>query len=117
MNLVSNAVKYNCPGGSVKISVSAEDDLLRLCVADTGIGMTPEERARLFQRFYRIRNEKTRHIPGSGLGLSIVRKIVETRGGNMQVESEPGKGTVFTVIIPLEKGGIDYAREEEGARH
>ncbi len=117
MNLVSNAVKFNRPRGTVKVCAVADEDFLQLRVSDAGIGMTGEERKRLFQRFYRVRNEKTRRIPGSGLGLSIVRKIVETRGGSVQVESEPDKGSTFTVNLPLEKGGICYASEEESPCH
>lgn len=73
---------------------------VRLAVADTGIGMTTEEVGRLFGEFVRIRNDRTRDIPGSGLGLSIVRKVVELAGGEVSVESEPEKGTTFTVRLP-----------------
>ena len=73
---------------------------LVLTVADTGIGMSAKEVARLFGEFVRIRNAKTRDIPGSGLGLSIVRKLVELAGGEVTVESEPEVGTTFTVRLP-----------------
>jgi two-component system sensor histidine kinase/response regulator len=99
-NLVSNAVKYNRPGGKVTINVDCNTDDFLISVADTGIGMNDDERGMLFEEFSRIRNDKTRNISGSGLGLSIVRKVVELYKGVINVESVPDKGSVFTVIIP-----------------
>lgn len=99
-NLLSNAVKYNRDGGRVDVRLSRDADAVFIAVADTGIGMSMEEVGRLFGEFVRIRNERTRDIPGSGLGLSIVRKVVELAGGDVSVESEPGKGTTFTVRLP-----------------
>jgi signal transduction histidine kinase len=99
-NLLSNAVKYNRPGGRVEVRVAPEKGDVVLVVADTGIGMSEAEVGRLFGEFVRIRNEKTRDIPGSGLGLSIVRKLVELSGGAVTVESEPERGTTFTVRLP-----------------
>ncbi len=99
-NLLSNAVKYNRDGGRVDVRLSRDADAVLIAVADTGIGMSREEVGRLFGEFVRIRNERTRDIPGSGLGLSIVRKVVELAGGDVSVESEPGKGTTFTVRLP-----------------
>lgn len=99
-NLLSNAVKYNREGGRVDVTLSKDAGGARLAVADTGIGMTAQEVGRLFGEFVRIRNDRTRDIPGSGLGLSIVKKVVELAGGEVSVESEPGKGTTFTVRLP-----------------
>ncbi len=99
-NLVSNAVKYNNPGGTVMITLNCNEDEFSLSVADTGIGMNSEEREMLFEEFSRIRNDKTRNISGSGLGLSIVKKVVDLYHGVINVESAPDKGSVFTVIIP-----------------
>lgn len=99
-NLLSNAVKYNRDGGRVEVRLSRDAGSVLLVVADTGIGMTKEEVGRLFGEFVRIRNERTRDIPGSGLGLSIVRKLVELAGGEVGVESEPERGTAFTVRLP-----------------
>lgn len=104
-NLLSNAVKYNRDGGRVDVRASAEDGAAKVSVSDTGIGMTKEETARLFGEFVRIRNERTRDVPGSGLGLSIVRKLVELAGGDVGVESEPGEGTTFTVWLPPGSAG------------
>ncbi len=99
-NLLSNAVKYNRDGGRVDVRLVREPGAVRLAVADTGVGMSREEVGRLFGEFVRIRNERTRDIPGSGLGLSIVRKIVELSGGEVAVESEPDRGTTFAVRLP-----------------
>jgi two-component system, sensor histidine kinase and response regulator len=98
-NLVSNSIKYNRRGGTVTVSVAARGDAVELRVEDTGIGMTPDERNRLFTEFSRIRNEKTKGIPGSGLGLSIVKKLVTIYGGAITVESEPGKGSSFKLML------------------
>jgi len=99
-NLVSNAVKYNKTGGKVFVSVDCNDNELFLSVEDTGIGMSDTDRDTIFNEFSRIRNEQTRNISGSGLGLSIVKKVVELYHGVINVESTPGKGSIFTVIIP-----------------
>lgn len=99
-NLVSNAVKYNRTGGVVTINVECNDNEFILSVEDTGIGMNDEERSMLFEEFSRIKNDKTRNISGSGLGLSIVKKVVELYNGVISVESVPDRGSVFKVIIP-----------------
>ncbi len=99
-NLVSNAVKYNNTGGTVTITVDCNDNEFTLSVADTGIGINTSEKEMLFEEFSRIKNDKTRNISGSGLGLSIVRKVVELYHGVINVESIPDKGSVFKVIIP-----------------
>ncbi len=105
-NLVSNAVKYNRENGTVSITIRESDDAVQILVADTGIGMTKEDASRLFTDFVRIKNEKTRQIPGSGLGLSIVKKIVGLYNGKVEVESEPDVGTTFTVTLQkLEQQG------------
>ena len=104
-NLISNAVKYNRPDGSVKVTIKIEKDTFCFDVEDTGIGMTAEEAASLFKEFRRIKNKKTRGIPGSGLGLSTVRKLCELYGGNVSVTSEPDVGSHFSIRLPL--GGQD----------
>jgi two-component system, sensor histidine kinase and response regulator len=100
-NLISNAVKYNKENGRVDVIITLEGKLLRLIIKDTGIGLTDEEKSQLFHAFVRIRNEKTRHITGSGLGLSIVRKITEIYNGKIEVESEPDKGSSFIVSLTV----------------
>ncbi len=102
-NLISNAVKYNKDGGKVECKIISEDDVVKIEVRDTGIGMTQEEAARLFQEFVRIKNEKTKAITGTGLGLSIVKKIVTTYMGTISVESQPDEGSTFKISIPLKK--------------
>jgi signal transduction histidine kinase len=98
-NLLSNAVKYNRDGGRVDVTLKPETDGVMVVVADTGIGMTAEEADRLFSEFVRIKNEKTRNILGSGLGLSIVKKLALLYGGDATVTSAPGAGTTFTVTL------------------
>jgi len=100
-NLVSNAVKYNRHGGLVRVELAKVDGMVELKVADGGWGMRPEEAAKLFQDFVRIRNEYTRDIPGSGLGLSLVKKLSALYGGTVDVESEPGVGSIFRVRLPF----------------
>ncbi len=98
-NLVSNAVKYNRDGGRVGVRVREVEDEIRLDVEDSGIGMTPEECQRLFRDFSRIKNDKTRHISGSGLGLSTLKKIVTLYDGDISVESRPDVGSTFSVVL------------------
>jgi signal transduction histidine kinase len=100
-NLVSNAVKYNKKGGRVDIYIDRLEQGPRIQVSDTGIGMDPQETSRLFKEFVRIKNEKTKNITGSGLGLSIVKKVIDLYGGNIQVDSKPEQGSTFTVILPV----------------
>lgn len=99
-NLISNAIKYNKEGGSVHCELADEGDQVGISVTDTGIGMTPAEMEKLFQDFVRIKNEKTRNITGSGLGLSIVKKLVESYNGKIEVSSTPDQGSIFKVFIP-----------------
>ncbi len=98
-NLLSNAVKYNRDGGRVDATLRTEGDTFVIRVADTGIGMSAEEASRLFNDFVRIKNAKTRNILGSGLGLSIVRKIARLYGGDAEVVSEPDRGSTFTIRL------------------
>jgi len=98
-NLISNAVKYNRRQGSVDVFLNRDGEYVEIKVSDTGIGMTPEETAKLFGEFVRIKNEKTRQITGSGLGLSIVKKIAQLYDGTVNVTSEPDKGSTFTVRL------------------
>jgi len=100
-NLLSNAVKYNRDNGSVVISINKENSEIIIKVCDNGIGMTEEESTLLFKEFVRIKNEKTKNITGSGLGLSIVRKITDIYHGKISVTSKPDIGTTFTVSLPV----------------
>jgi len=98
-NLVSNAVKYNRDGGSVRVELRRLDGGLRVSVTDTGYGLTADEQAKLFTEFMRIKNEHTVKVLGSGLGLSTVRKIANLYEGEATVTSEPGVGSTFTVTL------------------
>ena len=98
-NLLSNGVKYNRAGGTVELAASADEHWLRIEVTDTGIGMTEEEAGRIFQDFVRIKGPKTRDVLGSGLGLSIVRKLVHLYGGEVTVKSRPDAGSTFRVTL------------------
>lgn len=104
-NLVSNAVKYNRDGGAVTVSLRDAESHVTVAVTDTGIGMSAEECARLFGEFVRIRNQKTKNILGSGLGLSILRRLACLYRGTVSVESEPDVGTTFTVTLAKESRG------------
>lgn len=99
-NLISNAVKYNRQGGKVMVKLEKSNEHIVLSVADTGIGMSEEEQKRLFKEFSRIRNSKTANILGSGLGLSILKRLVELYEGKISVSSVPDQGTTFTVVLP-----------------
>jgi len=103
-NLVSNAVKYNREGGSVTVEVEEGPSEVAVKVHDTGIGISPEDQARLFGEFSRIKNEKTRNILGSGLGLSILKRLAGLYGGRVEVDSAPDRGSTFTVV--LRKAGL-----------
>jgi len=98
-NLLSNAVKYNRDNGSVDLSLTNDQQHVRITVADTGIGMTDEQAARLFNDFVRIKTPQTRNILGSGLGLAIVKKIAYLYQGDVAVTSSPDKGSTFTVTL------------------
>lgn len=100
INLLSNAIKYNAEGGRVTIEVSFDDDFVAMRVADTGFGIPEEELPHIFDEFFRVEDEKRRHITGTGLGLSIVKKTVESHFGRIEVDSEPNVGSTFTVFIP-----------------
>jgi signal transduction histidine kinase len=99
-NLISNAVKYNKEGGKVDVYICDRGKDLEVKVSDNGIGMSPEESDKIFQDFVRIKNSKTKEITGSGLGLSITRKMIEQYNGTIEVESKPDEGTTFTLSIP-----------------
>lgn len=105
-NLVSNAIKYNKVGGSAEITLSNSNGEAVIKVSDTGIGIRDSDVENLFTEFVRIKNEKTRSITGSGLGLSIVKKIVSLYHGTVDVESTPDVGTTFTVRLPRKPADI-----------
>ena len=99
-NLCDNAIGYNVPGGSVRVTVSDAGENAVISVADTGIGIAPEHQSRIFERFYRVDKSHSKASGGTGLGLSIVKHAVAYHHGTVQLESQPGKGTTITVTIP-----------------
>ena len=100
-NLVSNAIKYNKPGGRVDVSLSKSDGCALLTVADTGIGIPEERIDKIFERFYVVDKSRNKKISSTGLGLSIVKHIVKAHDGTVSVKSQKGAGTEFTVKLPL----------------
>lgn len=103
-NLIENGIRYNHPGGSVTVTVHRERDGVAVKVADTGIGIPPQEQSRIFERFYRIDRSRARQQGSSGLGLSIAAHIVQLHGGHIHVESTPGAGSTFTIWLPGAEG-------------
>jgi hypothetical protein len=99
-NLVSNSVKYNKTGGKVEIIIDSDENDVIIIFSDTGIGISDADKENLFAEFVRIKNERTRNISGSGLGLSIVRKVIELYDGTISVDSEPDIGSTFTARLP-----------------
>jgi len=99
-NLISNSVRYNREGGSVTIRAMENEDLVSVEISDTGIGIPKTDVAKVFDIFYRADNAKSAEETGSGVGLSIVKQIVEVHGGTIRVQSEEGKGSTFTVDLP-----------------
>ena len=99
-NLISNAIKYNETGGAVEVLLSSSADLFEISVADDGIGIAEEDLPRLFTRFHRGKAAREQHIPGTGLGLNIIRAIVEAHGGRIDIASRPGEGTRATATFP-----------------
>lgn len=100
-NLLSNAIKYNKESGKIFVDALTKKNYVSIRIKDTGIGMKPEETAELFNEFYRAKNEKTRGISGTGLGLTIVKRIVDSYHGKVEVESEFGSGTTFIINLPI----------------
>jgi signal transduction histidine kinase len=99
-NLMTNAVKYSGPGTEVTVRCRTEGDRVRLSVEDQGIGMDAKELRQIFQKFYRTKRAEASGEKGTGIGLSIVEQIVHHHGGKMEVTSQPGQGSCFTVVLP-----------------
>ena len=100
-NLVHNAIYYNKKDGSVSLRASRHEGGVRIGVTDTGIGIAPQDLARIFERFYRADKSRSRETGGSGLGLSIAKHIIERHGGRIEVESALQQGSTFSLILPL----------------
>lgn len=105
LNLVGNAIKYTQSGGEVQLSLQKDRDWVRITVRDTGIGIAPEDISHLFDRFYRVDRARARDAGGAGLGLSIAKSVVDAHNGKITVESQVGKGSTFTIWLPLNSNG------------
>jgi signal transduction histidine kinase len=101
-NLLSNAIKYSPEADKVVLSSAREGRMIRIDVRDFGIGLSPEDQKKVFQRFYRTLDTGNRSFPGMGLGLYIAAGIVSQHHGEIRVDSTPGSGSVFTVLLPAE---------------
>jgi signal transduction histidine kinase len=111
-NLISNAINYSPEGGTVVIAASKHMAFVEVRVSDTGVGIAAEELPKIFDKFYRVKHPQTRQVIGTGLGLSIVKGVVEAHRGSVEVESTPGIGTTFTVLLPIISEGklADYGK-------
>jgi len=102
-NLIANAINYTPGGGNIQVKADLAGTNLRIKVADNGFGIADEHLAKVFERFYRVKDEKTRYITGTGLGLPIVKELVDSMGGIIDLESTLGEGTTFTVLLPIQR--------------
>jgi len=103
-NLIANAIKYNRQGGVIDIRVCNRGECVEIQVKDSGVGIARENLSRIFDKFFRIRSDYTRTVMGSGIGLPLVKAIVEAHCGTIEVESELERGTTFSVCIPRGQG-------------
>jgi signal transduction histidine kinase len=102
LNLLQNSIKFTPIGGTIKVKLQTEGNHAVVSITDNGIGIAPEDQIHIFERFYKADKSRTRSKEGSGLGLSIVKKIINLHGGSIDVVSSPGTGTTFTVSLPLQ---------------
>ena len=105
-NLISNAIVYSPRGSSVGVGVKATEGIVEIAVADRGIGIPEGEQERVFERFYRADQARSRRTGGTGLGLSIVKHAVQRHGGEVTLWSRPGRGSTFTIRLPLVDGPV-----------
>ena len=113
LNLVSNAFKHTFDG-NVSVALRERDGAAELVVRDTGIGISPDQIPRLFERFYRVPNVRSRTHEGTGIGLALVQELVRLHGGTITVDSVQGEGTAFTVRIPLGRAHLPADRVSSG---
>lgn len=100
-NLITNAINYTPDGGEIRVTLDQAGSHLRVSVSDNGYGIEARHHEKIFDRFYRVKTDQTRFITGTGLGLPIVKQLVEALGGLIELESKPGRGTTFRVLLPL----------------
>jgi len=101
LNLLSNAVKFTPDGGRVDIAAKRDTDKVEIAVRDTGIGIAAEDQAAVFEEFKQVGRDYTRKAEGTGLGLALTKRFVELHGGEIRLESAPGKGSTFTFTLPV----------------
>ena len=101
LNLLSNAVKFTPDGGRVDVSAKLDTTVVEIAVKDTGIGIAPEDQTLVFEEFRQVGRDVTRKAEGTGLGLALTKKFVELHGGRIGLASSPGKGSTFTITLPI----------------
>lgn len=106
-NLVKNAIQFTDSGGNVKLTVGEDSNYVKVSVSDSGVGISPRDLPKVFDRFFQVETHLTRKHGGMGLGLSVARSMIELHGGRIWVESEEGKGSTFTLLLPVEMGKRD----------
>jgi signal transduction histidine kinase len=114
-NLIGNAIKYTPNGGLVTLAVEHDEEQVKIKVRDTGYGIPASDLPHIFERFYRVRNNGHDDIEGNGLGLAIVKSVATQHGGDVTVESEPGKGSCFMVSFPLVQSDIFLMENKKSA--
>ena len=115
-NLIANAIRYTPAGGTISVDVWAGDMMANIRVKDTGIGLTPEEARQVFERFWRADNSRTRDTGGLGIGLSLVKEIVQRHGGWVQVDGRKGEGACFTIHLPLYHEPVQQKEQVSAAK-
>ena len=103
-NLISNAINYSPSGASIRVKAGLEGKNIQVQVIDNGFGIAPKHHDKIFERFYRVKDDNTRFITGTGLGLPIVKGLVDSMNGKITLDSDVGKGTTFTVLLPVQEG-------------
>ena len=117
LNLLSNAVKFTPEGGRIGINARQTDGVVEISVTDTGIGIAPEDQAKVFEEFRQVGSDNAKKIEGTGLGLTLAKKFVELHGGRIWVESEVGKGSTFVFTLPITAALLGSVRNEESRSH
>ena len=111
-NLIANAIAYSNPGGRVGVGAKVDGDIVEIAVTDQGIGIDADELERVFERFYRVDQARSRNTGGSGLGLSIVKHTVQNHGGDVRVWSQPGRGSTFMIRLPRAEAAIEPGSDD-----
>jgi len=101
LNLLDNALQYTPPGGQVSVRASLVGPEVVIAVSDTGMGIPKADQQRIFERFYRVDDARSRAVGGTGLGLSITKHLLEAHGGRIEVESDVGRGSTFSLVLPV----------------